>query len=85
MAPEIIVLPEPASVSVLPPLVTLPETVKGVTELLVQLCEAPSARLAVLRVAPPEPNATLMPPAPIVKVLGPVMVGPAAPSRYSGC
>ncbi len=80
MAPEIVVLPEPASVSGLPPLLTLLETVKGLAELLVQLCEAPRARLAVLRVAPPEPLATLMPPAPIVKVLGPVMVGPPAPA-----
>ena len=43
MTPEIVVEPEPASVSVLAPLATLPETVKGFAALFVQVCDVASA------------------------------------------
>ena len=55
MTPDIVVVPEPASVSVLPPLVTLPDTVRGLEELFDQVCDAPMATGA-LTVAAPRPG-----------------------------
>ncbi len=62
IAAEIAVLPEPASVSVLPPLVTLlPEIVSRLDELFVQVWAAPKTSGAVMFTGP-APASTVMPP-----------------------
>ena len=79
MTPENVVTPEPASVSVLPPLATLPEMVKELDELFVQVCGVPSAREALM-VTGPAPGFTVMPLVPPVPVSVRVLVAgvPAA-------
>src|SRR5208283_5890701 len=52
MAPEIVVAPEPPSVSVWPPLLTLPEMVSRLEELFAQVCDEPIATGALIVAAP---------------------------------
>jgi hypothetical protein len=76
IAPEMVTLPDPATVSEFVPLLTAPETVNGLDELFVQVCDAPNATGALIVVVP----APLLTVIPAVELAGVIVSAPLVPA-----